>query len=134
MADSDSREGRGYVEPAALKWLEDCYGLVDPAWKRAFDAPASTGLPAIQVGAAEGRLVAFLIRSIGAKNVVEIGTLAGYSAIWIARVLAPGGHLWTLESEPHHAEVARENIRAAGLDDRVSVVVGDARSSLETLG
>ena len=133
MADSTSRQGKGYLNEPILRWLEARYGLVDEALGRAYDAPEKTGLPAIQVGAAEGKLLSFLLGLVQAKRVVEIGTLAGYSAIWMARALAPGGHLWTLESEKRHAEVAQENIAAARLSDRVTVVVGEALSTLPSL-
>ena len=70
---------------------------------------------------------------VGAERVVEVGTLAGYSAIWMARALKPGGRLWTLERDPKHAAVARENLEAAGVADRVEVLVGDGLESLAKL-
>jgi caffeoyl-CoA O-methyltransferase len=74
-----------------------------------------------------------LLRLAGATKVVEVGTLAGYSAIHMARALGPGGHLWSIEYEPRHAEIARGNIAAAGLADRVTVLVGAGRDVLPTL-
>ena len=72
-------------------------------------------MPEIQLGPAEGRLLELLLRLINATKVVEIGTLAGYSALWMARALPPGGHLWTIESDPKHAGVAAEVVGEAGL-------------------
>jgi caffeoyl-CoA O-methyltransferase len=90
-------------------------------------------MPAIQVGPSEGRFLYLLMKMIGAKKVVEVGTLAGYSAIHMARALPAGGQLWTIEYEPKHAEVARSNIAAAGLSDRVTVLVGAGRDVLPTI-
>ena len=87
-------------------------------------------MPAIQVGQSEGRLLTVLARMVGARRVVEVGTLAGYSAIRLAEALPPGGHVWTIEYDPHHAEVARANLDGAGVGDAVEIVVGPA---LETL-
>ena len=91
------------------------------------------GIPAIQVGPSEGKLLELLLRLAGAKKVVEVGTLVGYSAIHMARALPAGGHLWSVEFEPSHAEVARANIAAAGLADKVTVLVGAGRDVLPTL-
>jgi predicted O-methyltransferase YrrM len=90
-------------------------------------------MPSISVGPNEGRTLELLLRLANARKVVEIGTLAGYSTIWMARALPRGGHLWTLERDPHHAEVARANLAAAGLTDRVDVLVGDAVDTLAGL-
>ena len=90
-------------------------------------------MPAIQVSAAEGGLLTMLIRLTGAKKVVEIGALAGYSAIRLARGLPPEGRLWSLELDPRHAQVARDNIAAASLSHLVEVLVGPALQSLEGL-
>jgi caffeoyl-CoA O-methyltransferase len=90
-------------------------------------------MPEIQVGPAEGRLLEILLRLARAERVVEVGTLAGYSALWIARMLPIGGHLWTIESDPRHARVAAEVIGEAGLADRVTIVVEDAAEALPKL-
>jgi caffeoyl-CoA O-methyltransferase len=90
-------------------------------------------MPAIQVGPAEGRTLFLLLRLIGARKVVEVGTLAGYSTIHMARALATDGHLWTIEYDPKHAEVARENLARAGLAERVTVLVGAGVDVLPTL-
>ena len=91
------------------------------------------GLPMIEVCPDEGLFIQLLVRACGAKNALEIGTLGGYSGIWIARGLAEGGKLITLEKEAAHAQVAREHFSAAGLGERVEVRVGDAHQILNTL-
>jgi caffeoyl-CoA O-methyltransferase len=90
-------------------------------------------MPEIQLGPAEGRFLEILLRLAGARKAVEVGTLAGYSALWIARALPIGGHLWTIESNPRHARVAAEVIGEAGLADRVTVIVEDAAEALPKL-
>jgi caffeoyl-CoA O-methyltransferase len=90
-------------------------------------------MPEIQLGPAEGRLLELLLGLIGARRVVEIGTLAGYSALWMARALPPGGHLWTIESDPKHAGIAAEVIGEAGFGDRVTIIKGDAADVLPKL-
>ena len=91
------------------------------------------GLPAHDVAANQGQLLALFIRMVGAKSVLEIGTLGAYSTIWMARELPPGGQLITLEADPLHARVARENITLAGLDKVVTLREGPALDSLATL-
>lgn len=90
----------------------------------------AAGLPAINVSAAQGKLLSLIARACSAKNILEIGTLAGYSTIWLARALPPDGKLITLEFDPKHAEVARKNIARAGLESKVEVRVGRAIDSL----
>lgn len=132
MADNDSRAGRRYDTPAILDYVDRVHGRHDAALARAFSVPE--GVPAIQVGPNEGRLLHVLARLIGATRVVEVGTLVGYSTIQLARGMAPGGRLWSVELEPRHAEIARGNLEAAGLADRVEVRVGPAVEVLATLG
>lgn len=91
------------------------------------------GLPAHDVAANQGQLLALFIRMVGAKSILEIGTLGAYSTIWMARELPPGGRLITLEADPLHARVARENITLAGLDKVVTLREGPALDSLATL-
>jgi predicted O-methyltransferase YrrM len=93
----------------------------------------AAGLPAINVAPNQGKLLAVLAGAVGARNVLEIGTLGGYSTIWLARALSPGGKLITLEFEPKHAEVARANIARAGLSDVVEIRVGRALDTLPKL-
>jgi predicted O-methyltransferase YrrM len=96
-------------------------------------AGAAAGLPPIQVSAPQGRLLEILARAIGARRVLEIGTLAGYSTIWLARALPPDGRLISLEIESRHAEIARANLSRAGLAARAEVRVGPATASLAHL-
>lgn len=90
-------------------------------------------MPAIAVSPDDGRLLQFFARMVKAQRILEIGTLGGYSAIWLARVLPVGGKLITLELEQAHAEVARRNVERAGLADKVEVLVGPALETLPTL-
>jgi predicted O-methyltransferase YrrM len=94
---------------------------------------SEAGLPAIHIDAEEGRLLQVLLRAVGARTVVELGTLGGYSAIWMARALPEDGRLITLELEPERAELARRYFRRAGLEDRIEVRVGDALDTLAEL-
>ncbi len=102
----------------------------DAALDAALAANRAAGLPPIDVSPALGKLLNLVVRTSGARRVLEIGTLGGYSTIWLARALPPGGRVVTLERNPHHAAVARDNIARAGLADVVEIVVGPA---LETL-
>lgn len=92
-----------------------------------------TGLPPISVSADEGRLLQVLLTAIRARRVLEVGTLGGYSAIWMARALPEGGELLTIEIEPQHAEFARRYIERAGLADRVDIRIGRALDVLPSL-
>jgi predicted O-methyltransferase YrrM len=92
-----------------------------------------SGLPPIAISPDEGRLLQVLLRAVGARRVLEVGTLGGYSAIWMARALPPGGTLLTLEIEPAHAEFARRHLARAGVADRVEVRVGRALDILPAL-
>lgn len=133
MADADSRSGSSYLTPDLLAYVARIHAAHDSALESAFGAPESEGMPAIQVGPSEGKLLEILLRLVNARRVVEFGTLAGYSAIRMARVLPPAGRLFTLEFDPRHAAVARSRIEAAGLAGRVSVLVGDARELMGPL-
>jgi len=124
MADADSRSGASYATREILDWLSRVHAPHDAALARAFDAPAAHGMPAIQLGASEAKAVALLLKLAGARKVVEVGTLAGYSALVMARALPTNGHVWTIEYDPKHAGVARENLAAAGLAERVTVLEG----------
>jgi len=133
VADRDSRSGQAYFDSAILDWTARVHASHDGALGRAFAAPERHGMPAIQLGPSEARLVELLVRLAGARKAVEIGTLAGYSAIRIARALANGGHLWSVEYDPKHAAIARENLAAAGLAGQVTVVDGVGTEVLPTL-
>lgn len=131
MADSSSRAGARYISEAIVEYVNRVHAGHDTALARAFAVPDF--MPAIQVGPNEGKLLWLLLRLAGARKVVEVGTLAGYSAIHMARALAPGGHLWSIEFDARHAEVARANIARAGLAEVVTVAVGAGIDVLPTL-
>jgi predicted O-methyltransferase YrrM len=115
------------------QYFSDLLGLSDPALEAALAASAEAGLPRINVAPTQGRLLYLLARAMSARTVLEIGTLGGYSAIWLARALPTGGRLITLEADPRHAEVARANIARAGLGDVVDVRLGKALDTLPQL-
>jgi caffeoyl-CoA O-methyltransferase len=133
MADKDSRAGTRYADEAILAYVDRVHAGHDPALAAAFSAPEREGMPAIMVGPSEGRLLTLLMRLCGARRVVELGTLAGYSAMRLARGLADGGKVWSVEADPAYAEVARRNLAAAGLSERVEVVVGKGLEVLPLL-
>ncbi len=133
MADKASRSGLRYGAPEVLEYVARLHAPHDEALQRAFDAPEGNGMPPIQVGPSEGRLMHLLLCMAGAKRVVEIGALAGYSAIWLARALPEDGRLWSIEREPRHAAVARRNIEGAGLSRRVTVLEGEGLDILPKL-
>ena len=118
---------------AVDEWVEGRFVPEDAALEGALAASTSAGLPAIQVSAAQGRFLELMVRISGARSVLEVGTLGGYSTIWLARGLGPDGRLLTLELDPHHAEVARANIDAAGFGGVVEVRVGPAVESLAAI-
>lgn len=91
------------------------------------------GIPAINVSAPQGMLLHILVKGLRARRILELGTLAGYSTIWMARALEPGGRVVTLELDPHHAEVARRNIDQAGVSGSVELRLGPALDSLAAL-
>ncbi len=105
----------------------------DAALASVLAANAAAGLPEIDVSAAQGCMLQLFARMVGARRILEIGTLGGYSTIWLARALPEDGRLVTLEIDPHHAAVARDNIVAAGLADRVEVRIGRAIDSLAAM-
>jgi predicted O-methyltransferase YrrM len=127
------------TNPLQKKWTEvDDYiaSLLippDAALDGALKASDEAGLPSINVSANQGKLLMLFARMLNARNILEIGTLGGYSTIWMARGLAEGGRLITLEYEPRHAEVAMANLVRAGLSDRVEIRVGRAGDTLPKL-
>ncbi len=133
MADPETRSGARHATGDLLAWVNELHVPHDPPLVAAFEAPDTHGLPAIQVGPSEGRFMSLLLKLVGARKVVEIGTLAGYSAIHLARALPIDGHLWTIEREVSHADVARHNLDLAGLAGTVTVIVGLALDVLPTL-
>jgi predicted O-methyltransferase YrrM len=114
-------------------YLEQTLGASDPALDAAVAASNAAGLPHIAVAPMQGKLLMILAQSIGAKRILEVGTLGGYSTIWLARALPPTGKLITLEYEARHAEVARTNVAHAGLANVVEVRVGAALDTLPSL-
>lgn len=118
---------------AVDRYIDDVLVGHDDALRAAVEASAAGGLPAIQVSAAQGKLLHLMARAIGARRILEVGTLGGYSAIWLARALPAGGRLVTLELDPHHADVARANLARAGLTGAVDLRVGPAIETLPRL-
>jgi predicted O-methyltransferase YrrM len=105
----------------------------DPIQAATLRANADAGLPSIDVTPNQGKLLELLARVQGASRILELGTLGGYSTIWLARALPESGRIVTLESEPRHAEVARSNIARAGFSDVVDLRVGPALETLPRL-
>ena len=105
----------------------------DPALDAALEASKAAGLPEIAVSPNQGKLLMMLAQIVGAQSVLEIGTLGGYSTIWLARGLSTNGKLITLEFDPKHAEIATANIAAAGFTDKVDIRVGKALETLPEL-
>lgn len=105
-------------------YLNDRIVRPDAALAAALEASRAGGLPEIAVTAAQGKLLNLMARAMGARRILEIGTLGGYSAIWLARALPPGGRLISLEYSPKHAEVARASLARAGLSEASEVRVG----------
>jgi caffeoyl-CoA O-methyltransferase len=133
MADTTSRTGSSYVTEEILRYLDDLHGPHDAGLDQAFHAPERESIPAIQVGRSEGRFLEWLARLHRVNLAVEVGTLAGYSAIRMARGMAAGSRLHSIEREPRHAAIARANVGAAGLSDRIEVHEGDGMEVLERL-
>ncbi len=127
------------TNPLQKKWTEvddyiaSLFAPPDPALDGALAASDAAGLPAINVSANQGKLLMLFAKMLNARNILEIGTLGGYSTIWMARGLAEGGRLITLEYEAKHAEVAMANLVRAGLSDRVEIRVGRAGDTLPKL-
>jgi predicted O-methyltransferase YrrM len=118
---------------AVDRYVTDLLAPPDAALDAALAASAAGGLPAIQVAPNQGKLLQIFARMVGARAILEIGTLGGYSTIWLARALPAGGRLVTLEADPKHADVARANIARAGLADVVEVRLGRALETLPSL-
>ncbi len=114
-------------------YVSELLGGAAPAVVPALAARAAAGMPPIAVTAPQGKLLHLLVRIRGAARVLEIGTLGAYSTIWIARALAPGGHVVSLELQAGYAEVARANLERAGVGERVQLRVGPALDSLRAL-
>lgn len=115
------------------RYIESLFTPEDPTLSQNVRASAEAGLPAIQVSPNQGKLLYLIAKISGARRILEIGTLGGYSTTWLARALPPSGSVITLEYEPKHAEVARRNLERAGLADLVEIRVGAANTSLREL-
>jgi len=115
------------------EYITALFAKQDDALRRIYEETPTQGLPAISIRPEEGQFLHLLVRACGARKALEIGTLGGYSGVWIARALPPKGSLTTLEFEPKHADVAQRNFELAGVSDRVTVHVGDAHDMLLTL-
>jgi predicted O-methyltransferase YrrM len=116
--------------------VDDYFGEVvkeDEALRLATEEAERAGLPKIAVSPGQGKMLMMLAQMLGAKRILEVGTLAGYSTIWLARGLAQGGRVLTLEFDPKHAEVARMNFVRAGLSDAIEVRLGDAMKTMPDL-
>jgi len=112
------------------KFFSDTLIAPDPVLESALESSRAAGLPAISVSPNQGKLLEILARMLGARSILEIGTLGGYSTIWLARGMQAGGRLITLESDPAHAAVARANIARAGLQSVVELRLGSASNTL----
>lgn len=133
MADVDSRVGKTYASGDILDFVAQVHAPHDEALDLAFSAPLRTSLPSIQVGPSEGKLLSLLVRLSHAKKVVEVGTLAGYSGLWIARGLPADGVLYTIDHDPEACRVAHSHFEAGGVGDRVKVVQADGPEGLASI-
>jgi len=115
---------------AVDRYITDLLVPADPALAAALQSSDAAGLPAIHVTPNLGKMLHILARVQGARSILEIGTLGGFSTIWLARALMPGGRMITLESDPKHAEIARVNLARAGLNEVVELRLGRALDTL----
>jgi predicted O-methyltransferase YrrM len=118
---------------AVDSYFEDLLLPANDALDATLQTNREAGLPSIDISPLLGRFLELLVRISGARRILEIGTLGGYSTIWLARALPADGHLITLELEPRHAEIARTNLQRAGVSDQVEIRLGRAGESLATL-
>jgi len=133
MADDSSRAGVRYISPDIIAYVDHMHAPHDDALQSAFAAPDRAGMPTIMVSPSEGRFLELLLKLVGVARIVEVGTLAGYSAIRMARALPPDGKIWTVEADASHAEVAMRNVAVAGLEKQIEVCRGKAFDVLPTL-
>ncbi len=120
-------------QQALNQYVTLLFASEDDALKTIQEETRLNNMPQISLAPQEGRLLQFLVRSVGARKAVEIGTLAGYSGTWLARALPDGGKLYTLEMDSKHARVARANFERAGVSGKVDLIEGPALASLETI-
>lgn len=121
------------VEPRLQRYIEDLFAVEDTVLARVRTRHIEAGLPNIHISPDEGKLLHVLLRAAGARTVLEIGSLAGYSGIWLTRALPPDGRLTTIEKDLRHAAIARAAYADAGLTGQVRLLEGDARQVLKTL-
>jgi len=129
----EHQEGGAAVWAAVDDYVVRVFHPKDPVLDRALERAADAGLPNIQVSPPQGALLGLLARAARAQRILEIGTLGGYSTIFLARAIPPGGRVVTLEVDPTHVAVARTNLEDARLSDRVEVLEGDAQQTLAGL-
>ena len=121
------------VDERLQRYIEELFAVEDSVLARVRARHAEANLPPIHISPDEGKLLHVLLRAAGARTVLEIGSLAGYSGIWLARALPPEGRLTTIEKDSRHAALARQAYAEAGLAERVQLIEGDARKVLRTL-
>jgi predicted O-methyltransferase YrrM len=129
-----SIRGRTELFTEVDRYIDGLFVPQDRALDEAIQSSVAAGLPQIHVSPAQGKLLYLLARLNGARRILELGTLAGYSTIWLARALPPDGRLLSLEVNDRHAALARTNLARAGVADRVEVLVGPALETLARLG
>ncbi len=115
------------------RYVTELFAVEDPVLSTIRERHAEAGLPPIHISADEGKLLLLLIRALEATSVLELGSLGGYSGVWIARALPPHGRLTTIEKDPRHAAIARQAFNEAGLSPRVRLIEGAALDVLPTL-
>lgn len=125
MSDATWTKVDGYITEKLLE--------KDPVLERTIQSQEESGLPMINVTAPQGRMLGLLVKISGARKVLELGTLGGYSTTWLARALPDGGKVTSLEINRKHADIAMSNLRNAGVSDRVEIKLGDAMKSMQEL-
>ena len=115
------------------QYVEDLLLPSDPVLTAAIEASVAAGLPPIQVSPTQGKFLQLLVQSVRARSVLEIGTLGGYSTLWLGRGVPSSGRVLSLEVNPLHADIARRNLARAGLSGRVEILVGPALETLPQL-
>jgi len=121
------------VDERLQRYVTELFAVEDPVLSTIRERHAEAGLPPIHISADEGKLLLLLIRALEATSVLELGSLGGYSGVWIARALPPHGRLTTIEKDPRHAAIARQAFNEAGLSPRVRLIEGAALDVLPTL-
>jgi predicted O-methyltransferase YrrM len=130
---ASSTRGRTDLFTAVDRYIDELFVPPDRALDEAIQSSVAAGLPQIHVSPAQGKLLYLFARLTGARRILELGTLAGYSTIWMARALPPGGRLLSLEVNAKHAALATSNLARAGVADRVEILVGPALDTLRRL-